>query len=121
MYLNTSLAADIFAFPNQSGNPRNLVALNGTVYFIADDAIGSGLWKSNGTQATTSMVKDINPGSSDEISALAVFNNALYFNGGAATGNELYKSDGTTAGTGILLDINPTGDSTPLNFCVVGT
>jgi ELWxxDGT repeat protein len=43
----------------------NLININGTVYFSANNRInGAELWKTDGTDAGTVMVKDIFPGSS---------------------------------------------------------
>lgn len=43
-------------------NPGKLTNVNDTLYFAADDGIhGKELWKSDGTEAGTIMVKDINP------------------------------------------------------------
>ncbi len=42
--------------------PFSLTEVNGTLFFTADDGMnGSELWKSDGTEAGTVMVKDINP------------------------------------------------------------
>ena len=44
--------------------PRLLTNVNGTLFFTAFDGVnGSELWKSDGTEAGTVLVKDIAPGS----------------------------------------------------------
>src|SRR5262249_55432693 len=44
-------------------NPLNLIAMNGILYFTADDGVhGRELWQSAGTPAGTFLVRDINPG-----------------------------------------------------------
>ena len=51
-------------FSIMPGNSGVAVNVNGTFYFQADDGThGYELWKSNGTETGTVMVKDINPGS----------------------------------------------------------
>src|SRR5262245_18042375 len=46
-----------------SSFPAQPVNVNGTLYFTADDGIhGTELWKSDGTAAGTTLVKDIFPG-----------------------------------------------------------
>ena len=67
------------------------------------------LWKTDGTNSSTMLVKDINPGStSSSIGYLTQVNQTLFFvaNNGI-TGTELWKSDGTEAGTSIVKDIRP--------------
>jgi trimeric autotransporter adhesin len=90
--------------------------MDGNVYFAATAADGTAreLWKSNGTEAGTVMVKDIKPGASSSPSYITNVNGTLYFaaNDGVH-GTELWKSDGTEAGTVMVKDINPSGGSFP--------
>jgi ELWxxDGT repeat protein len=54
------------SFPNESMG--NLTNVNGTLFFAADDGIhGLELWKSDGTEAGTVMVKDIHPGPASSV------------------------------------------------------
>lgn len=106
--------------PNQPGDPGNPGGSDGStaaLYFVADDgAHGDELWRTDGTDAGTMMVKDINIGSALRgygPSELTVFNGALYFQADDGVhGQELWKSDGIDTGTMMVKDINPapTGD-----------
>lgn len=93
---------------SQTTSGYSFVSMNGFAYFAADDGLnGIELWKTDGTEAGTILVKDINPGitASSPIN-LTVINNTLYFSATtAANGQELWKTDGTTAGTVIVKDI----------------
>lgn len=75
----------------------------GTAY--TDDEI----WKSDGTSAGTTILKDINPGTNGCGSySFQEFNNELYFTADNGTiGKELWKTDGTTTGTVLVKDVNP--------------
>lgn len=101
----------------------NLASLSGFFYFINDDAVtGSELWKSDGTPGGTTIVKDINPGTSGSaVHNLFAHNNLIYFaasNG--IDGIELWKTDGTAAGTVMLKNINAgSGHSWPEHFTTV--
>ncbi len=76
-------------------SPRNLKAVNNTLYFNADNgANGRELWKSDGTNAGTVLVADLNPAGSSTPVPLVGINGVLYFtadNGSA--GRELWKYD----------------------------
>ena len=97
--------------------PRYLTNVNGTLFFSASDGSvdssandginGRELWKSDGTEAGTVLVKDILAGSGDSSPRnLTNVNGILYFlaNDGI-NGEELWKSDGTAAGTVLVKDI----------------
>ena len=93
---------------------------NGILFFVVDDGInGSELWKSDGTDAGTVLVKNINAGSvSSHPNHLKYINGIVYFSAVDGTnGNELWRSDGTSAGTYLLQDINPgAASSNPFYF-----
>ncbi len=93
-------------------NPDRLTNVNNVLYFTAFEELGSTgveLWRSDGTPAGTTLVKDIFPGV-DSASPELLFNanGALVFTVNApSTGTELWKSDGTAAGTSSILDLRP--------------
>ncbi len=99
--------------------PSYFVNVNGTLFFHASDAYcnSSRLWKSDGTEEGTVMVKDVSPGYE-----MVNIDGTLFF--GASTsgyGTELWKSDGTEEGTVMVRDIQPSvngsnGGSNPRNF-----
>ncbi|HWB28774.1 MAG TPA: ELWxxDGT repeat protein [Chitinophagaceae bacterium] len=84
--------------------------INNKLYFSGTNtAGGTELWVTDGTDAGTSIVKDINPGAaSSHPDNFNVINNVIYFSADDGThGNELWKSDGTAGGTVMVKDINP--------------
>lgn len=119
---------DINAGTANSSTPTNLFDFNGTLFFRATDGTnGVELWKSDGTEAGTVMVKDINTttsaASNSNAANFTAFNNQIYFtasNGTTANGSELWKTDGTNAGTVIVKDINAgTANSNPQLFTII--
>src|SRR5262249_54797612 len=83
------------------------------LFFSANDGIhGYELWKSDGTAAGTTLVKDIHPETGQGYPG-SYPNNLAFVNGtvflaadDGVHGSELWKSDGSAAGTQLVKDIN---------------
>lgn len=107
-----------FSSTTKGSNPREVVLLHGTRYFVADDGDhGTELFRSTGSGPAT-LVKDIAPGGTDaDPRDLTTDGDALYFEAtDGANGYELWTSDGTAAGTRALtsLDASDSGALTVL-------
>ena len=90
------------------GSP--LVVHGGQLFFLAGDAsTGDELWRSDGTEAGTVLVKDIWPGTtSGRPTSFVTLGDALYFVAREPnTRSELWRSDGTSGGTTLVKDVNP--------------
>ncbi len=104
--------------PTQAGGP---------LFFRADDGVhGLELRRTDGTEAGTTLVRDIRPG---RLTSEALFFHPADFGGalvfGASDGvhgDELWRSDGTEAGTTLVRDIRPgpNNHSFPLSFTDFG-
>jgi len=120
-----ALVKDIKPGSHSGSFPTRLTDVNGTLFFVADDDVhGNELWKSDGTETGTVMVKDILPPDSyatyDYLTDVA---GTLFFTvDDGIHGKELWKSDGTEAGTLMVKDINPNtyNPNPPGNFIVIG-
>jgi RNA polymerase sigma factor (sigma-70 family) len=118
--------------PGARGSRSNLdtepmIDVNGILYFGANDGVhGRELWKSDGTEAGTVLVKDINPGVRDsDPFSLANVNGTLFFAAREGVHRKLWKSNGTAAGTVIVKEFFPErGSPNPLQhigqFTAVG-
>lgn len=106
--------------PGPEGSvPVGFTVLNGIAYFTADDSVvvhddGSAtynreLFRTDGTEAGTYRVKDINPGPEPSIPfGFIHYRSRLYFSANdGAHGTELWSTDGTDAGTAMVADVNP--------------
>ncbi|HEY6505198.1 MAG TPA: T9SS type A sorting domain-containing protein [Chitinophagaceae bacterium] len=101
-FVFTSVLPSFFSFQNE-------------LYFTGDDGTnGYELWKTNGTDPGTVLVKDIEPfGDGFPLVALSVSNGSKFFfsatNG--TDGTELWESDGTGPGTQLFKNIAPGSDN----------
>lgn len=119
-YYKIELVKDIL--PGVVGaEPQDLVKGGNNLYFTANDGNhGRELWKSDGTQAGTQLVMDINPNgnaSGDPGDLVAAGDNVFFRASDGNYGLELWRSQfsGIGAGTTTMVkDINPFGNSTPL-------
>ncbi|MCC6671854.1 MAG: hypothetical protein IT458_12400, partial [Planctomycetes bacterium] len=110
----TSVVKDIVPGVGE-GNPGPFAVVNNRLYFFATDpATGTELWVSDGTNAGTVLLKDINPGAGSSVSNnpfaanLLVSGNRMFFPAtDGTTGIEPWTSDGTTPGTVLAKDVNP--------------
>ncbi|MDW7995800.1 MAG: hypothetical protein RMI91_14210 [Gemmatales bacterium] len=122
---NTVLVRDIHSGP-ASSFPTVWFSLDfrwanvsGTLYFVANNgSYGYELWRSDGSNAGTQMVRDIFPGgfftvNSSNPNWLTNVNGTLFFAATNGAGTELWKSDGTASGTVLVRNINPSGSSYP--------
>src|SRR5688572_20083051 len=101
--LSSSLVADF-----NGVFPTNAVAIDGISYFTADEGLhGYELWKSDGTIAGTTLVKDLISGKADsQITFAGELDGALLFFSRLDDGTlSLWRSDGTSNGTSKLADI----------------
>jgi ELWxxDGT repeat protein len=96
---------------------KQLLNVNGTLFFSGAtiNGLGAELWKSDGTEAGTVLVKDINPGSDHSFPRhLTSVGGRLFFAADDGVhGHELWTSDGTAAGTKLVKDIVPGSGRSP--------
>jgi ELWxxDGT repeat protein len=86
-----------------------VLAIGNDIFFATDNQESTALWKTDGTQQGTVLIKRFDGGWGPD--RFTEFKGELYFESyNRDSGYELWKSDGTEAGTQIVLDITPQGD-----------
>ncbi len=103
--LNTS--QESFSFAPLFGGL--FAALDGAFFFASDDGIhGIELWKTDGSAAGASLVRDICPGACSSLPMIfrQFGDRILFFARDGAHGSELWSTDGTAAGTVLVRDVH---------------
>jgi ELWxxDGT repeat protein len=89
-------------------NPGVPVQLGEVLLFGATSASGHELWQTDGTSAGTTLLKDIHPTGSSNVSVLAVVGTrAVLLADDGTHAAALWYTDGTAAGTQFLAETNP--------------
>jgi trimeric autotransporter adhesin len=114
-----SLAPNIPSSFNYSYIIPKIGLLDNTNLIVApkDDSNSSALWKTDGTNANTSKIKDIYISDFTPLD-FTKYNNKLFFNAiqsGFSFVTELWETDGTTAGTIRFLDAYPSAGIAEVN------
>jgi ELWxxDGT repeat protein len=100
----------------------NLSVAGSNLFFIGKEtATGYEPWVSDGTEAGTHLVRDVNPGSSgawltgdDEADFVPLGNSVLFTANDGVHGRERWRSDGTMEGTYLIADQTPGIASNPI-------
>lgn len=119
----------ILTAPQVQQRPSRLYAVDGVLYFAADDGVhGTEPWKSDGTAAGTVLLRDVLPGPEDSGAGLTPFvpagnHGAVAFSASdGVSGLELWTTDGTPEGTRRFADLFPgPGGAAPLQLTVSGS
>ncbi|KAB8145003.1 hypothetical protein F8S13_03985 [Chloroflexia bacterium SDU3-3] len=95
----------------RESRPQDTVVLGDFIYFITDDytySENAQLWRTDGTDAGTTMIMDFPIDAFYEVYQLQVAGDRLFFLANSIVyGVELWTSDGTAAGTHMVADIAP--------------
>lgn len=116
----TQLVRDLRPGAAGSSLTPPFVAGNQLFFFANDGTTGLELWRSDGTQSGTVLVRDIRPGSGSSLPVGGspnfwnVNGQVFFFADDRVTGLELWKSNGTASGTVLVRDANPGVDGLAL-------
>jgi len=107
---------------NTGSDPGNFTAVGAALFFTAaTTGAGAELWRTDGTEPGTELVRDINPNfffmsmtmagiGSAPSQLTAVGEKVMFFADNGSAGRELWSSDGTSSGTALVKDIGPASD-----------
>jgi ELWxxDGT repeat protein len=95
----TAMVADLLAGAS-SGASHPMAFAGGNLFFQGYDGTRQGLWRSQGTLATTVFLNQVSASI-----GFSTWGTSVFFAGDNAYGRELWKSDGTPAGTEMVRDI----------------
>lgn len=86
---------------------QEFTAINDILYFNANDGVhGFELWRSDGTESGTFMIKDIYSSSNSFARQFVLLNNKIYFIANDNIGTALWVTDGTKSGTSKIINLN---------------
>lgn len=124
LYVSDGSTAGTRALATPGLRPMNRFVANDTLVFFVgrEQATLFEVWRSDGTDAGTYLLRDIHQGVSFSIpSELVVVGERLFFvQLSSTTGSEVWTSDGTTAGTQ-LLEVRPgSASASPQALCAGG-
>ena len=106
---NSMVVDDIYG-GTDSSLPKSLTAIDGNLYFTADDGFGIKIWVHDPIAGTTEPVSDFQVSADVEFVSLG---GKLYFSGiDGNYGSELWVSDPTNGQTTLVADLNPGGTAT---------
>jgi ELWxxDGT repeat protein len=104
----TRLLRDINGGPASSNVLAFVELTPGVVIFAADDGVtGLQLWRSDGTEAGTTLLKVVNATASLFVPALSYGGKVFFVADDGVHGREPWVTDGTAAGTQLLVDTIP--------------
>ena len=108
--------------PSGQGEPSDRSAVDQLVFLADDGTHGLELFKSDGTEEGTKLIKDINVSGDSVPLGMTQYKGRVYFSADDGVhGTELWVTDGTEAGTQLFADINPGSlRSSPQDLTVAG-
>ena len=108
----TEMIKDIYVdenYFNSSGIGGDFLKFGSKVYFTArDNSHGYEVWKTDGSEDGTQMIKDINTGNNNtggRPQYLTEFNGSLYFTQSDSKNSRIWKTNGTPSGTVSVINI----------------